>query len=178
MAESEDKQQPQGILALIRPIGLAALMVVLVYAMMGQNQLLAKGEEAPALHLTSYDGQAWSLDQFKGKVTVVNFWATWCPPCMAELPVFAKISKERADDVVFVGVAVSSPQGEVFDTIRRIGIRYPIAYSDAHALEDWHAATLPTTYVLDAQHRLVYSARGQLSGRELNNALDDVLGID
>ena len=159
----------------VRPILLVALLVAVVGVFVNQNRMLALGEAAPELHLTSYDGRTWTLDQLQGRPVVVNFWATWCPPCMAELPAFAKAAKAHKDDVVFVGVAVSSPDGEVFETIRRMGITYPIARTDGHSLETWRAQSLPTTYMLDAQGKLAYSARGQMTHKELNAALDDLL---
>ncbi len=175
MTEASRTFDLKGIAALgARVVLFGGALFLLVTIVTGQGGMLEKGGPAPPLHLTSYDGKHWDLSVFEGRPVVVNFWATWCPPCMAELPHFARTAQER-DDVVLVGVAVQSPPQEVFDTLRRLDIRYPIATSDAHSLEAWQAQTLPTTYVLDDKHRVVWAARGQLTKSQLDDAIAEVV---
>lgn len=157
-------------LLLVLAIGLAAVAIV------NSGPPLEPGT-SPTVQLRSYDGQSWDLSRFAGKPVVLNFWATWCAPCMQELPHFARSAEAHSDEVVFVGAAVSSPRQEVFHTIERFGIRYPIAEPSPAMIQAWHARGLPSTYFLDAEHRVVWSQGGMLTAEELEEALSTHLGV-
>jgi thiol-disulfide isomerase/thioredoxin len=161
----------------IRAALLIAVLVFVAMAVQGGRRPLEVGTPAPELHLRSYDGKVWGLERFAGKPMVVNFWGTWCPPCMRELPHFAASSKAHADEVVFVGATVQSEPPGVFATIKRFDITYPIAEVDGHSSARWKAQTLPSTYLLDKDHNVVWSVAGGLSRSDLEGALEQHLGI-
>src|SRR5690554_3519895 len=83
--------------------------------------------EAPDFTLQTMDGEALTLSDLRGKVVVLNFWATWCPPCRYKIPYFIKFQEEFADDVVFVGVSLDQ---NGWDAVRpfaeELGINYPL----------------------------------------------------
>jgi thiol-disulfide isomerase/thioredoxin len=160
-----------------RAVLLIAVLVFVAMAVHGGRHPLKVGNPAPELHLLSYDGKAWDLSRFEGKPLVVNFWGTWCPPCLQELPHFASASRRYKDDVVFIGAAVKSPPDEVFGVIRRFGIEYPVAAVDGNASARWEARTLPSTYVLNDKHELVWSISGAITSAEIDAVLADKLGI-
>src|SRR5947209_738940 len=71
------------------------------------NPVITDTKPAPDFELKGIDGKTYKLSEFRGKVVVLNFWATWCPPCRKELPEYAEIQKEYADQgVQFIGIAV------------------------------------------------------------------------
>lgn len=161
----------------VRGALLVAVLIFVGLAIRGEHRPLEEGAQAPALPLVSYDGKAWDLSRFEGRPIVVNFWGTWCPPCLAEMPHFARAARAYGDDVVFIGASVNSPAADVFRVIERFGVTYPIAQVDGSTSAAWNARSLPSTYFLDAEHRVVWSTTGAITGRELDNALQDRLGL-
>lgn len=162
---------------LVRGAALVLALFFAVLAIRGQHRPLEVGQAAPPLALVSYDGKAWDLSRFGGKPVVVNFWGTWCPPCLQEMPHFARAARAYGDSVVFIGASVNSPPEDVFRVIERFGITYPIAQVNAETSNLWNARTLPSTYLLDEQHRVVWSGTGALTSRELEGLLEDYLDL-
>lgn len=156
---------------------LVAALGFVVLAIRGQHRPLEEGQPAPPLELVSYDGKAWDLERFAGKPVIVNFWGTWCPPCLQEMPHFAMAARAYGDQVVFIGASVNSPRDDVFRVIERFGVRYPVAQVSAASSSAWNARSLPSTYVLDAQHRVVWSGTGALTRQDLEDIVSEHLGI-
>lgn len=161
----------------VRGALLIAALLFVAMAIQGGRRPLEVGTAAPELHLVSYDGKAWDLRRFEGKPVVVNFWGTWCPPCLQELPHFAKASQAYGDDVVFVGASVNSPPEDVFRIIRRFDIRYPIAAVDGHTSALWNARSLPSTFLLNERHEVVWSITGAITRKQLDAAIAEHLTL-
>jgi peroxiredoxin len=132
-----------------------------------QDSLTAYEERpaAPGLSLPDIDGVVHRLSDYRGKVVIVNFWATWCPPCRREMPSMQRAWKRLRDEgVVFLAVNV----GEDVDTIFTFTADYPADYPllldrDSRLIESWPVKGLPTSFVIDPGGRLAYRAIG---GRE------------
>ncbi|MEC4576172.1 TlpA family protein disulfide reductase [Streptomyces virginiae] len=147
----------------------------------------AKGErtEAPGLDGETVDGKTLDTTALKGKVVVLNVWGSWCPPCRAEAPSFAKVSKELTDagkDVVFVGVNVrdnSKQNAASFE--ETFGITYPSLYDpDGKLLLRFPKGSLnpnaiPSTLVLDREGRIAARTLAPLSEDQLRSMIDPVL---
>ncbi len=125
---------------------------------------------APALVLKDIDDKSHDLASLKGKVVLVNFWATWCPPCRREMPSMDRLAQKLAG-TAFVVLAVNI--GEDADTIHTFTSQLDTAPSfpillDPHArtMQTWKISGLPTTYLIDPQGRIAYSAVG---GREFDH---------
>jgi thiol-disulfide isomerase/thioredoxin len=159
----------------VRAALLIGALLFVAMAIQGGRHPLELGTTAPDLHLVSYDGKPWDLSRFEGKPVVVNFWGSWCPPCLQELPHFARASKKHADEVVFVGAAVNSPSEDVFRIIRKFDIRYPIAAVDGHTSALWNARSLPSTYLLNDKHEVVWSITGAITADQLDAAIAEYL---
>ena len=87
----------------------AAAIVLAVAPPMASGRAPEVGEPAPALSVPQLDGHGFDLAALRGKVVIVNFWATWCAPCRDEMPEFTRIQQElAAKGVQFVGIAVAS----------------------------------------------------------------------
>ncbi len=124
-----------------------------------------KPSPAPEWKLKDVDGKVVSSDQFKGKVVVVDFWATWCPPCRTEIPGYISLQKKYADQgLVIVGISVDTDGPEVVRKfVKEMGINYTIVMADDQ-IQDLFAPIqgYPTTFIIDREGKI----RNRKLGRE------------
>lgn len=121
---------------------------------------MAERRPAPAMAFTDADGRPLTLADFQGKAVLVNLWATWCPPCVAEMPAMDSLSRQLGGDR-FQVVAVSLDRGGVSVVSRwfeRTGIGSLGIYLGNSA--DYQGALLPTSYLIDAQGRVAWEGSG------------------
>ena len=125
---------------------------------------------APSLALTDMDDKPVSLAAFKGKVVLVNFWATWCPPCRREFPSMERLRRKlAAEDFVVLGVDVGEDPDTISAFVSTLDLQpeFPIVLDrDSTALSAWPVRGLPTTFIVDRQGRLV---EGKLETRRLDH---------
>ena len=133
-----------------------------------------------AVELPDVDGRTQSLSQWRGKVMVVNFWATWCAPCREEMPQFVAIQAARGGkDVQFVGIAVDQPE-KVREFAKQIGLNYPVLIGGFGAIELSKSlgnslSALPFTVVVDREGRVAERHLGPLPRSQLDALLDRLL---
>lgn len=155
-------------------LGLLFLMV-LVLALGGlllAQRTEAASDLAPSFSITSVDGEEYSLAGLRGRPVVINFWASWCPPCMHEIPAFSAYAKAHPD-VAVLGVAVESgPARELPRVKADLGISYPVFAADPKMVSAYRVRALPTTVVVSADGRIASHHTGALSGAELARAVD------
>lgn len=129
-----------------------------------------------ALTLPDLSGQAQSLSQWKGKVLVVNFWATWCPPCKEEMPEFSRLNtKYASNDVQFVGISVDSAD-KVAAFRKETVISYPLLIGNLETLDlssdlGNRAKALPFTVILRQDGSLQHVKLGKYATSDLEKAL-------
>lgn len=108
---------------------------------------------APKFNLSSLDSQEIVLIDFKGKPVILNFWASWCPPCKAEMPAFQQASQEFADSDLQIIAINATSQDSLADVSRFIeqhGITFPIPLDQTGSVSrDYLVHSLPTTYFID-----------------------------
>lgn len=137
------------------------------------------GKPHPGIVLPDRSGKQRSLEEWRERILVVNFWATWCQPCRREIPAFNRLQKEYADKVRFIGVAIDNSKAvETF--IKQIPIHYPVligGLEGAAIAEAWgnESGALPYTVIVDAQGRISSIAAGMLSDEVLRRQLDKLL---
>lgn len=121
----------------------------------GQERLAAhvelEGTKAPALTVGEWVGPAFSDDDMKDQIVIVDFWATWCGPCIAGMPKNTKLAEKYADQgVKFVGVCLSGDEGAMAKIAEDNGADYPNAFVDGKQVEnDWPVSWYPTYAVID-----------------------------
>ncbi len=112
------------------------------------------------------DGQRQALKQWRGEVTVLNFWATWCPPCLREIPAFIDLqTRFEAAGLSFVGIALDKSE-VVKPFVANKGINYPVVVGDQNVVKFMQTlgnaiGGLPYTAVLDARGEVVYTHQGE-----------------
>ena len=133
-----------------------------------QPQTLTEVEPAtaaPEFSLEDMDGNRFTLSDLRGEVVIVNFWATWCPPCREEMPSMQRAWEQlQAEGVMMLAVNV----GESADTVFQFTANYPVDFPllldlDSSVLGQWPVQGLPATFVVDSEGRIAYRAIG---GRE------------
>lgn len=126
---------------------------------------LAKPFVAPAFVLRGEDGKTYRLTDYRGKVVVLNFWATWCPPCRYEMPSMERAFKKVQDeDIVLLAINVGESEDEIFEFTGRYPVTFPLLLDrDGTVIRRYRVVGLPTTFVIDPRGRLTHRAVG---GRE------------
>src|SRR5262245_60776831 len=115
---------------------------------------LRTGDPAPTFQLPSLDGSAVDLATFRGKIVVVNFWATWCPPCVEEMPSLEKLHRTLGPEgLVVVGVSVDQDEGTLRSFVQKVGVTFPtLRDPGGHGpAADYRTTGYPETFVLDPQ---------------------------
>jgi len=131
---------------------------------------LGTNEPAPDFELDRMNGDTFHLDAHRSKVVVVNFWATWCPPCREEIPGFVKLQKEYRDDGLTI-VGVSMDDGG-FSTVRpfadRMDINYPLVMDDGKVGRAYGPVrALPSTFVVGPDGMIQHVRSGYLPEAQL-----------
>jgi len=121
--------------------------------------------KAPPFELKDADGNVHHLSDYKGKVIVVNFWATWCPPCRAEMPSMQRAWEQlREEGIMMLAIDVGEDEDAIFEFTASYPVEFPLLLdTDSSVSEAWDVKGLPTTFVVDQWGRKVYRAVG---GRE------------
>lgn len=119
-----------------------------------------------------------SLERFRGRPVVVNFWASWCVPCRKEMPAFQAVYRKVHPRVAFVGVDHQDARSDALAFVRTTGVRYPIAFDpDGTTARDYGMLGVPTTVFIDARGRELERHTGQLSRADLEATIKRVFRL-
>lgn len=133
---------------------------------------------APDFTLPDADGNSFRLSEHRGEVVVLNFWATWCPPCRAEIPGFIELQNDlREKGVRFVGISLDE---EGFDAVlpyaEKRGINYDLVVDNGRVARLYGGIeSIPTTYLIDRSGRIRYEHSGILLKGGLRSALEELI---
>ena len=152
----------------------AALLATLVISGCARERTV-EGRLAPTFRLPDVrdDRPAVDLAALEGRPVVLNFLAAWCDPCRRELPLLVAASKDRRDEVAFVGVDVQDSRSRATDLLAETGVAFPVAYDPKAAVAGAYGvyARLPATFFIDGRGRVVEQVLGEIGQERLDAAL-------
>lgn len=142
----------------------------------GEKEKVEKGPPAPAFELKNLQDKTVKLSDYKGKVVLLNFWATWCPPCIKEMPMFQKLYKRHKDKgFVIVGVSMDKNKKIAQKFIQKKGITYPILMGGPQLGAKYKVRGLPTSFIIGRQGHLLRQFMGMPAERKLEKVLLEIL---
>ena len=191
---SPRERRPNGAAALLNILltvaaaaGVLISLVVLVQPQSGAASLPAalpgiapapaRGRPAPDFSLPLLDGSQLTLSDLRGKAVLLNFWATWCPPCRTEMPDLEAVWREREKDgLVIVGVDLGESPSTIHAFVTRVSVTYPIALDLDQRIGVLYAtSSLPTTYFIDASGTIQDRYTGGMNKRLMTSKLAPLL---
>jgi cytochrome c biogenesis protein CcmG/thiol:disulfide interchange protein DsbE len=133
------------------------------------------GRPAPPFALTLFDGSSVRLEDLRGRVVFLNFWASWCPPCREEAPMLETLWRRLKDhDVVFVGINTQDEEPRARAFMHEFGLTYPSGRDpDGRIAIDYGVWGLPEAFVVDPAGRITYKHIGTLGPGLLTAKLDE-----
>jgi thiol-disulfide isomerase/thioredoxin len=125
------------------------------------ESMLEIGQPAPNFKLPDLSGQQVSLDQYKGKIVMLDFWATWCGPCRMTMPIMENLQKEFADTMVLLAINLQEPHDDVRDYIRAQGIRSRVLLDEEGLVgKIYGTESIPLQILIDKQGILRFIQSG------------------
>jgi len=153
-------------------------LALLILLLVPPPAALGQAHQAPTLQLKDLCGRRHRLSDYRGKVVLLNFWATWCPPCGAEMPDLIKMQREyRSKGLRVIGVTYPPQEiSEVRRFMRKLGVNYPVALGtkETKTLFD-ETETLPLTVVIDRQGNIREIIEGILLPEEFEQKIKPLL---
>jgi peroxiredoxin len=158
------------------------LLLILILSACGgedspQSSGINVGSAAVDFQLEALDGTPVSLSDYRGQVVLVNLWATWCPPCRAEIPDIEEAYRARQDDgFVVLGVSVEQAHASVAPFVRAMEMTYPVLLDEAgQVYRTYRAPGLPMSLLLDEEGVIRVRHVGGMTGAQLDAYLAEVL---
>ncbi|MGH8871696.1 MAG: TlpA family protein disulfide reductase [Acidimicrobiia bacterium] len=160
-------------------------MAVALALSLGLVTLTGNGEPntanaaAPDITLTYFDGSTETLSELKGRPVVLNFWASWCPACITEMPSFADVHRRYRDQVEFVGINMQEVSLDAaLSLVERTGVEYRLAHDpDGAVFNAFGGLAMPTTVFVDSDGAVVRVHSGTIFSDDLVAVIEeDLLG--
>lgn len=134
------------------------------------------GRAAPTATYTTFDDAEASVSDYAGAPLVVNFFASWCVPCVREMPAFEQVHQDLGDQVAFLGMNVQDSITRGEELVDETGVTYDIGRDpDGSLLAQFGGVAMPTTVLVDADGTIVRVLSGGTTARELRDAIDEDL---
>ena len=163
----------------------SGMVVVFIGALIGLGLFMALGDlssdsasdgmvnsVAPDFNLVSLDGQELSLQQLRGKPVLINFWATWCNPCVSELPLLDATAQKHLGELVVLGINQGESAAKVNNFVQLRGFSYSFLIDTAQDVGDlYKVSALPTSVFIDAEGVIRATHIGQILANELEQNL-------
>ena len=160
-------------------VGLVALLLALLVwkIAQGSGNKAAPGKPAPNFTLNRIDRTGkLQLASLRGKVVVLNFWASWCYPCKQEARALEAASKRWGNRVIVLGVDVNDFTGDARRFMRKHGITYPVVHDNGNVTSPKYGfSLLPETFFVDRVGRVVGHVPGQVSSEDLRRGVEEAL---
>lgn len=135
--------------------------------------------QAPDFSLPTTDGKILKLSSLKGKVVIIDFWATWCPPCRKSIPDLIELKKKYGSKgFEIVGISLDTDtKNQVIPFMKEKGINYPVVYGNQNVTELYGGIeAIPTSFIIDQQGKIVASYQGLMPIQTYENHIRKLLG--
>jgi len=118
--------------------------------------------------LKDLDGKTVSLSDFKGKIVFIDFWASWCPPCVQSIPAVERLYNKNKDNqnVVFLGINVNEDKQKVINFVKEKGITYEVLLGDKDVMIRYKIRSIPSFFILDKRGNIANKHVGYMPGLE------------
>ncbi len=165
--------------------GVVAAAVVLAIVAWSPSLRSAFGSPTETAHrgapgqltLPTLDGRTWNLASHRGQVVLVNFWATWCPPCRMETPSLVALRNQyKSRPFEIVGISMDDDQTQIGPFVKRYGVNYPILLPSGPLTLGGDVSALPTTFLVDRHGRIARQYVGMISERAVRADIEQLLG--
>ena len=159
-----------------RILGTMALGAAMSHA--ASNAPLQSGAPAPTFQLDSSSGKPVALNDFKGKVVLINFWASWCGPCRKEMPILDQLQKQyQPRGFTMVGVNVEPNSSDAVNWLKATPVSFPILFDrDSTVSKLYQVQGMPNTVIVDRKGNVRFIHRGYKAGEE-NEYLDQIRAL-
>ncbi|WP_286486131.1 TlpA family protein disulfide reductase [Empedobacter falsenii] len=142
----------------------------------------SKSEANYTFEMVYADGKSINMEDLKGKVVFMNFWATWCPPCIAEMPSIQKLYDKVKDDkdIVILTVEVEGKRDKVAKFMERKNLSLPVVYPNSAIPTEFFNGSLPTTVILDKKGNIAHTTMGMAdySGQDIVDFLNELKAMN
>ncbi len=143
---------------------LFAFVLSIAPAWGGSQSLIAVADKpaAPDFSLADIDGNTHRLSDYRGRVVIINFWATWCPPCRREMPSMERAWQSiQSKNILLLAINVGQNEDQVWEFTADTPVTFPILLDEeGEVSNEWPMLGLPTTFIVDPEGRIVYRAVG------------------
>jgi peroxiredoxin len=185
--DAERRRDRETIVALLTFLGVALLVLFLRNIAVPVRSVTAQGAEAAALTakaapdftLEALDGAQVSVSQYRGQVVLVNYWATWCPPCVRETPSLVRVYEQYKDQgfvILGINTTYQDDRAKVAQFAKDNGMRYPVLLeTDPATTAAYGSRLLPTSYLIDRNGKIVYTRVGQVDEQNLSERIAALL---
>lgn len=136
-------------------VGTLALVGVVASTL--RDRIVVAGDSAPSFEVTTDSGRKIAVDRFGGKVLVLNFWATWCPPCINELPSLNQMAQElKGSGVVVLGVSVDKDEAAYQRFLKKVKLNFETSRNPSGDIAaDYGTFKYPETYIIDTNGKVL-----------------------
>lgn len=143
------------------------------------NQPSPKAEFAPGFVLSDLTGASVNLSDFKGRIVILNFWATWCPPCREEMPHMQSFyEKNKENDIEIIAVNLTNMddgQQAIEKFVQDYGLTFPVLLDENGDVgERYEIMTIPTSYILDTEGRIFQKVVGPMNEQMMNEIVNSI----
>lgn len=157
--------------ALTLLLAACAIAGFLAYQMISAPEAMTTPGTLPDVVLTDTKGEAGAISDYLGKPLVLNFWATWCPPCLREIPLLVDLDERHGDDIQVLGVAIDRME-PVLEFMQRLSVAYPVLVGEQDAMQAAGSfgeafVGLPFTVFADAQGAILGIHTGEIHAPDM-----------
>jgi cytochrome c-type biogenesis protein len=134
---------------------------------------------APEVEMIDFDGEPLTLSELEGRPVILNFWASWCPPCIAEMPDFERVNQAAGDRITILGINFQDDPGLTASLAVETGVTYRLVRDPKGLIfGEFDGVGMPTTVFIDASGSIRETVTGQMSEAQLRDKIAEHFSMD